>query len=458
MEYIRVSDFNILPTNTAQDNTIGAITLQAAVEQAAAEVGVFFDLPGTYQFDVRPVSPLHPIQFKNVNGLEIVGLGREATVLKRHPLGNYNHFGDIHLIRLEKISRGSVHDLTLHGSFGEFVNPLPNAHVHNLYLTGCQDVHIYNLVSKKARGDGLYLIRLDAGEISTKRIRVDHVLFDQNNRAGIANQRGLSDVLIQNCTFLTNRLDIEPSGAPSIDGYTIDNCIFEAAGGYPLQVGGASGSAPLRNLRITNTTVRNGGFWLIHSEDVLVDNLTLTQIPGSVGLTLRGYLKGVKLTNSHIKVNADYIDANGQPATSSEACAVRVLGYNVSSDIRIEGNPLIEQMGKAAAISVELATETTIRNNRINGTGYANGVQSVWLYDDGVVRSGMTVDGNRIDNFAAGVFWGNYNVPLPMASCQENKISNCAKGISLRRIPQEAIQLIGNQFHNVVDPIYFTNS
>lgn len=399
---MNVQDYGVLPTNTPQDNTANLIPVVELIRTAGG--GTLYFPFGTYVFSSRTVGKVHPIQFINMGNATVYGDGMGATVLKLDPNGNYNHFGDTHVLYLDRVTNIGVHDLTIDGSYDEFVTPAPNEHMHGLYIgaiTGnTSDVLAERIELKKERGDGIYMLAEASNGRSVERVEVNKCVIRDTGRSCIAHQRGLKWIKETNNYFINPQdqsLDFEASGQVGAIEHVIiaHNHFVHDADSLCVALTGNTGDSLARDVQFVHNTIDNGAILAGLLEDsIIAHNI----IRGDVNH------RAVELfrRNRNVRIEGNVIE-NNYNINGVGAIHVDASGHDMT-DIVVADN-IVKSVKDGILIRGDLQG-ISVHDNKVAGNGERIGISIDLTLPTGEPHYSYQVHDNEIKNFATGLVLG----------------------------------------------------
>lgn len=255
--FLNVKDYGALGDGASDDRAAITTALTAAV--AGSYAGLYFP-KGTYIVS-RNSSNNTGIDVNGLTGVAFVGCGWQSVIKMQATFAD-----DYNLVRLRNGStRISFQDLTFDGNWTDEAG---NEQIHLLVCgvgeaTGTvSNVDIQHCWFKNAKGDGVRLLGADSGGEVTN-VRITDCRFTDNNRCGIAVQRGTYDIHVTNNFFsggVGQQLDMEASSASGVGRYVIHGNTFDGTNDVDsrqlVTIGGYSDVVPNVNTVFSNNVVR----------------------------------------------------------------------------------------------------------------------------------------------------------------------------------------------------------
>jgi hypothetical protein len=385
---VNVKEFGAIGDGIAEDQA----AFQAAVDYLKSEGGGRMYVPaGTYILHKTTTGWNGTFNMIAANNIEMFGDGRELSTLKRKDV---IPTGDTHIVRVINSDNIWFHDLGFDGSRATGNQD----QMHGVYVLNSNDILLEKLKITRVRGSGTYLIGgndafCSAPPCKTTNVTIKDNIFNDNYRAGSANQGG-----IENIHYLGNQysntgpgqaIDFEPTGnRPGVQNLLISgNDLGSSGGSKILTIGGTD--VPARNVNVTGNTMI-GGVQIARTDGIEFSN-NIVNAGNSRSLELRGSVNNAVFENNHLE--------------SSGVEVIHMIGGNVSN-IDFENNNIyqlssIPGANTQAGIYSEGVGEHDFRVLNNNFVGPEGASTPVWgvlfrnVAGDGLTRQNFQISGNK---------------------------------------------------------------
>lgn len=387
---VNVKEFGAIGDGVTEDQ----VAFQAAVDYLKANGGGRLYVPtGTYILHKTTPGWNGTFNMIAAEGIEMFGDSNTASILKRK---NVTPIGDTHIVRIINSNNISVHDLGFDGS-RETGN---QDQMHGVYVLNSNNITLEKLKITRFRGSGTYLIGGNDAFCSSPpckdiNITIKDSIFDDNYRAGSANQGGIENISYLNNIYSNTgpgqALDFEPTGSRlGAKNVTITGNNFGSSGGsYIISLAGNSATLMAQNFSVSDNTM-NGGV-LIGKMDGMTFSDNTVNGGGARSLDIKTAVKNLTVTNNHLE--------------SSGIEAIHLVGTNVSN-IEFSGNN-IYQLATSGGSNTEAGIysegvgqqDFKVLNN--NFVGPVGGTTNRWgvyfrnIMADDVTRTNFQVNGNK---------------------------------------------------------------
>lgn len=415
---VNVRDFGAKGDGQTND----AQAFAAALEALPATGGVVRVPAGTYILTPHYMRPRRGLDISNRNNIIVAGDGIGVTTIKLAP-DDYSIGGDTHLVFMKSVTGVVFRDLTLDGNLRGSTWSTSDEHRHCVAVwSPSSDLLFERVRFYNCRGDGLFLVgALTGGEDRIDRIRVEDSSFEDNGRSGIAVQRGIRHLQVIGSSFARisdQSIDLEPTGSNSFPDATNlgpsdvlieDNHFLHTTAALTVTLAGLTADDPARRVVFTNNRVENGSVQIHKADSVLFSNNVIVGHSTRIALSIQS-------RSTNIRVIGNEIDGNGG---TDGAIRLYTLNGFAPSGIVIQDNTIRAAAGMAGIYSVD-AENVQVINNEIYGQGARSGIQFGNIVLNGATRTGFTVRGNTVRNFASAVRFSTREDPFGGVSIRSN--------------------------------------
>jgi hypothetical protein len=433
-----MSEITIQPTGIANDDT-NALQ-QAILDPCVREINIGL---GTLAFGKRALRACVRVSDRPTP-LVIRGEHEHGTVIKLVDMDG-GLGGDTHMFAFDRCDDLTVQNLTLDGNRGQF--PAFIEHAHGIYINGCERVNLLNIHTRSMIMDGMYFLgEAEEGDPLTQHVNIIKTTHANNNRSGLAFQRGVRNVVIDGLIakgLSDAAIDTEASGTPA------ENFIIRNASVYPINdtfsisIGGFQGT-PCRNFLLENIYIANGSMGIYHAHNATLRNVSITGRTNHSPLFVRGNIEQLNI------IGGTYTD---RQSTAGEDGAISIGSFNGTSPKGVFlYDTRIHSTGQRSGISAEDVEFLSVYGGEIIGSDVDAGIRMRNVSRTGGMK-GLYLNRTNISSFYSGISLRPYADRRIRSLISERVIGrNLSRGIYVEGSAYLDYHLINNTWDQVTSP------
>lgn len=375
--------------------------------------------------------------------LVIRGADEHGTVLKMVDTDGGSG-GDAHMMSFHRCNDLVIENLTLDGNRAAFPDFTQQA--HGLYFNGCHHVAIRNVHTKHMIMDGMFFIGMLNGQTEPlcQDFSILNTTHTDNNRSGLAFQRGCKDFLIDGMEVREvsdAAIDTEASGRPA-ENFVIRNVkVWPINPAYAMSVGGDN-DVPCLNFTLENIEIFGGAMSIYHSYNTLLENIVI---------------HGASRAPLHIRGNVDRLTVRGSCFVNASSedldAAISIAGYSnvFPGNVTLQGVHVVAQNGKGA-VWAENTNYLKLLECILEGTGGGTGagIRNVSTLTG---LHGLELTGGMIKDFNDGIKVRSYSdKPIYKLVSQKVTGENLTRGVWVEGSGYLTHRIVNNDWINVTSP------